>query len=95
MGCVFDSHLTEEQKNLAQIVVEELGLNNLNILYKEPNLHFVQDRRVVHVPLNLVRSGSWSEIRYLFRAVLGSSPSAWNLSAPNTWGPSGPDYSEQ
>jgi hypothetical protein len=95
MPVFFDPRLTEDQKKLAQAVVEELEIGNFRITMKGDEFHFIQDRRIVHVPERLIKEGLWADIRFLFRAILGSSPSFWNLSAENTWGPAGPDYSKR
>ncbi len=92
MSNILDQNLTEDQKSLALKVLEELELDGMRVLFKEEVLYFIQDRRVVHVPLHLIESGSWSDIRFLFRAILGSAPPVWNSGAENTWGPKGPEY---
>ena len=86
----FDPKLTAEQKAAAESLVRELGLEKafLRVRYNssQNQLSFTQDRRVVDVPMLLIKNNQWNDIRFLFRAVLNAGPSSWNLSADkNDW----------
>ena len=49
-------------------------------------LVFERDRRVVSVPIKLIETNAWSDIRFLFRAILNSQNSLWNRAADeNDW----------
>ena len=88
MAVVIDSKMPEQEKEWAKEVVKELLVDNLTVSFeKETNLLvFTQDRRVVSVPTVLVKTKNWSEVRFLFRAILDSANSAWNYSSDkNDW----------
>ena len=83
-----DPEMPADKKPLAEKVLNELGLSGLRVRLKSDNHHlsFTQDRRVVEVPLGFIESQRWIDIRFLFRAILDSAPSQWNLSADgNDW----------
>ncbi len=83
-----DPGLSSELKSYAQKILKELELKGLRVRYNTETEHilFTQDRRVVEVPIKLIKNNNWLDIRYLFRAVLGSAPGAWNLTADdNDW----------
>ena len=91
---VMSPKLTAGQRSHIDLVVEKLGLEGLRIGYIEnpAAYEFVQDRRVVHVPKNLIDQNRWSDIRHLFRAILGHGPAVWNHGAENDWGPKNDAY---
>lgn len=83
-----DPSAPTEIQTLAQLVVSEFDLSGLRVRYdsEKEALIFTQDRRVVDLPVALVKDKKWRDIAYLFRAILGSAPGAWNLSADdNDW----------
>ncbi|MBX9768911.1 MAG: hypothetical protein K2X47_16680 [Bdellovibrionales bacterium] len=86
--------LSEEQKNLAQEILNSVGLEGLTVSYEPQSkaLRFVQDRRTIAVPLDIVKAKRWADIRFLFRACLGKAPANWNHGSPNDWGPQGDPY---
>jgi len=86
----FDPALSNDHKAKAETVLQELMLQKafLRVRFDQEvkALTFTQDRRVVEVPIVLIEKAKWSEIRYLFRAILESAPSQWNYSADkNDW----------
>lgn len=86
----FDPSLPAEIKAKAQMIIDEIGLGNafLRIRYnpKQAQISFTLDRRVVDIPLVLLERQAWGDIRFLFRAILQSAPSQWNLAADqNDW----------
>lgn len=83
-----DPSMLSEYQQLAEKVLKEIDIDGLRVRYfdKENALYFTQDRRVVEVPIKLIKNNQWSDIRLLFRAILDSAPSLWNLSADkNDW----------
>lgn len=80
---VLDAQLTEQQQALASQVLEALQLDNMKVVAKDQSLHFIQDRRAIHVPLSLIQQARWPDIRFLFRSILQSGPSVWNHEAPH------------
>jgi hypothetical protein len=86
----FDPSLSPELRQKAEHIIDELQLGGayLRVRFNQKlnQLTFTQDRRVVDIPLVLLERGAWADIRFLFRAVLESAPSHWNLSADrNDW----------
>lgn len=86
----FDPSMPSDVRSQAQKIINELSLTQafLRVRYNDrlKQITFTQDRRVVDVPLVLIDKGAWSDIRFLFRAVLDAAPSQWNLSADsNDW----------
>ena len=75
---ILDSKLTKQQKEMACRILETFQLDNFKVTLKDQVLHFIQDRRVVHVPLSLILKENWADIRFLFRSILQSNPSVWN-----------------
>ena len=78
---ILDKTLTEEQKTMACKVLDVLKLDNLKVIVKNQEMYFIQDRRVVHIPLSLIVNENWTDIRFLFRSILKSQPSIWNHEA--------------
>ena len=76
-----DKALTEEQKKMACQVLDVLQLDNLKVMIKDQEMYFIQDRRVVHIPLSLIADENWADIRFLFRSILESDPPVWNHEA--------------
>jgi hypothetical protein len=94
MSIVFHTSLSEENLKLAKLVLaqfETAKLNDLKVTFNShsQSLQFSQDRRVVPVPIELVKNQRWSDIRHLFRAILSAAPAVNNLGADNEWGPGG------
>jgi hypothetical protein len=86
----FDPNMPQDKRNKAEQIVEELGLQQMYLRIRSNEklnlITFTQDRRVVEVPVVLLDKKAWSDIRFLFRAVLESAPSQWNMSADkNDW----------
>ena len=73
-----DSQMTKQQKEMACKVLDAFQLDKFKVIVKDQNLHFIQDRRVVRIPLSLISEEKWADIRFLFRSILQSSPSVWN-----------------
>ena len=86
--------LNEEQKRFAEEILSTLGLDGLNVTFEEPSqsLRFIQDRRTIAVPVDIIRAQRWADIRFLFRACLGKAPASWNHGSPNDWGPQSDPY---
>lgn len=86
---IFDRAMTDQQRQTANQVLQELGLQNVpfKILFnvETKSFRYQQDRRVVHVPEALIKEAVWADIRHLFRAILTSPNSLWNTSSPNEW----------
>ena len=80
---VLDHRLTHKQKDLACKVLTALKLDDIKVIAKDKYLHFIQNRQVVHVPVDLILKGSWADIRFLFRSILQSGPSVWNHEVPD------------
>ena len=83
-----DPSMSSLLREKANTILKEFDLKGIRVRYNSETKHlsFTQDRRVVDVPVVLIDGNHWSDIRYLFRAVLGSAPGAWNLSADeNDW----------
>lgn len=88
MGNLIDSKMPAEQQEQAKKILIELKLDNLKVHFdtKAKLLVFDRDRRVVSIPLKLIRENLWSDIRFLFRATLNSQNSLWNRAADfNDW----------
>lgn len=84
-----DSKMSLQNQEYAKQILKEYNLDNLTVSYieKTNSLNFKQDRRTVSVPLSLLESGAWGDIRFLFRATLEAPNSLWNKSADeNDWG---------
>ena len=84
-----DSKMSAQNQEYAKQILKEYNLDNLTVTYieKTNSLNFKQDRRTVSVPLSLLESGAWGDIRFLFRATLEAPNSLWNKSADeNDWG---------
>ena len=94
MGIVVDKKLNDTQVEMVHRVIDSLNLKdyNLEIMVDNNILLFTKGRFVVRVPIDMIKKEAWSDIRFLFKAVLGSSPLVFNTGACNTWGPEGPDY---
>ena len=94
MGIVIDKKLSDIQAEMALRVVNSLNLRdyNLEIMVDNDILLFTKGRFVVRVPIDMIKKEAWSDIRFLFKSVLESSPLVFNTGADNTWGPEGPDY---
>ena len=80
---ILDDQLTEQQKKMACKILDAFHLDNFKVIIKDQVLHFIQDRRVVHIPLSLISKESWTDIRFLFRSILKSNPSVWNHEDPH------------
>ena len=80
---ILDNYMTKQQKEMACKILDALKLDNFKIIAKDQNLHFIQDRRVVHVPFSLITKGKWADIRFLFRSILQPGPSIWNQKDPH------------
>lgn len=86
MANLIDSKMPAAQQEQAKKILETLNVDNLTVTYKSKSLIFDRDRRVVSVPVALVEEGRWSDIRFLFRAILNSENSLWNRAADaNDW----------
>lgn len=84
-----DSRMSSQHQDYAKKILKEYNLDNLTVTYieKTNSLNFKQDRRTVSVPLSLLETGAWGDIRFLFRATLEAPNSLWNKSADeNDWG---------
>ncbi len=94
MGIVVDKKLNDIQVEMAQRVIDSLNLKdyNLEIMVDNNILLFTKGRFVVRVPIDMIKKEAWSDIRFLFKSVLESSPLVFNTESCNTWGPEGPDY---
>lgn len=94
MGVTIDKKLTKDQVEMVHEVVNNLNLEdyNLEIMVDDNILLFTKGRFVVRVPTDMIKKAAWSDIRFLFKSVLESSPFVFNTGACNTWGPDGPDY---
>ena len=57
---ILDSKLTKQQKEITCRILDTLQLDNFKVTLKDQVLHFIQDRRVVHVPLSLILKESWA-----------------------------------
>ena len=73
-----DSQMTEQQKKMACKILDTFQLDKFKVIAKDQHLHFIQDRRVVHIPLSLILNEKWTDIRFLFRSILQPCPSVWN-----------------
>ena len=73
-----DRQMTKQQKEMACKVLDAFQLDKFKVIAKDQNLHFIQDRRVVHIPLPLIVEEKWADIRFLFRSILQPGPSVWN-----------------
>ena len=87
---VFDTHLTDQERECAQKVLAHFPLDNLRILAtvgpdNQACLLFAQDRRVVTLPLELVEQEDWGSIRFLFSSILGDAPVSTNHGSLNVW----------
>ena len=78
-----DSHMTKQQKEMACKILDAFKLDKFKVIAKDQYLHFIQDRRVVHIPLSLISKEKWADIRFLFRSILQSGPSVWNQENPH------------
>lgn len=88
MANLIDSKMPTVQQEQARKILEELKLDNLKVYFdaKTKLLVFDRDRRVVSVPVTLIEENLWSDIRFLFRAILNSQNSLWNRAADdNDW----------
>lgn len=88
MASFIDSKMPSVQQEQAKKIIEELGIDNVKVHFdsKAKLLVFDRDRRVVSVPLKLIEEDLWSDIRFLFRAILNSQNSLWNRAADdNDW----------
>lgn len=89
MANKLDSKMSVLHQDYARRIIQEFSLDNLTVTYieKTDSLSFVQDRRVVSVPIRLLENNAWGDIRFLFRATLEAPNSLWNKSADeNDWG---------
>lgn len=88
MQNLIDSKMGEQRAKDVTTVLKELGLRGLRVFHDQDlkQYRFVQDRHVVKVPEVLIQKQAWSDVRFLFRAILGSSPSLNNTGSPNDWG---------
>ena len=88
------SEFSSDNNMHVEQIVSRLNLKNFRIRYIEnpPAYQFLQDRRVVTVPKDLVSQNKWSDIRHLFRAILEHGPAVSNHGADNDWGPSADAY---
>lgn len=89
MSSVIDSKMEQKYQDYARLILEKYSLDDLTVSYIEKidSLSFQQDRRVVDIPIRLIETDAWSDIRFLFRAILDSPNSLWNSSADsNDWG---------
>ena len=75
---ILDNKLTDQQKELACKVLKTLRLDHLKVMAEGETLHFIQDRRVVHIPLSLIVKEQWADIRFLCRSILKPEPAVWN-----------------
>ncbi len=88
MLTLIDSKMSQEQQELAKKVLVELNVGGFQVHFDSnaKSLVFEKDRRVVSVPVRLIEKSQWADIRFLFRAILGSENSLWNRSAEdNDW----------
>lgn len=88
MSVTLDSKMPQAQQEQAKKIIQEFLLDDLKVHYDEAgsSLVFEKDRRVVSVPVVLIEKEEWKDIRFLFRATLGSANSLWNTSADtNDW----------
>ena len=71
MANLIDSKMPVEQQEQARKILIELKVDNLKVHYdsKAMLLVFERDRRVVSVPVKLIKENLWSDIRFLFRAT--------------------------
>jgi hypothetical protein len=85
MADLIDSQMPHELQDYAKKILREFDLDNMKVRFdsKQNSLVFELDRRVVNVPIKLLKEDSWTDIRLLFRSVLGSANSLWNYSADN------------
>ena len=83
-----DSKMGQDRVQAVTQILRELNLRNLSVVYDESikSYRFVQDRHVVKVPEVLIKNQAWGDLRFLFRAILGSAPSQQNTGSPNDWG---------
>ena len=81
--------MSSDMQEIAKKIIVELNLNNMSVKFNDLTkaFEFVQDRRVVAVPLDLAKGEVGEALRFLFRAVLMSPNSKWNRAADgNDWG---------
>jgi hypothetical protein len=88
MQNLIDSKMGEARAKVVTSVLRELGLHGLRVFHDVDlkQYRFVQDRHVVKVPESLIERQAWADLRFLFRAILGSAPSLTNTGSPNDWG---------
>ena len=84
-----DAKLNTEQRNAVEHMIATYNLTGLQISWiaGKNSLQFAKDRRVVTIPWPLYAAECWTDIRYLFRAILDSAPAVTNRGAPNDWSP--------
>lgn len=86
MANFIDSKMTPQQQEQATRILQTMNVDNLTVKYENKSFVFERDRRVVTIPLSLIEGERWSDIRFLFRAILNSENSLWNRAAEaNDW----------
>jgi hypothetical protein len=83
----FSQRVNDSETRLAELVIQELGLDGFVIDFKSEtsSLLFKAEFKTVEILTNLIEKKRWADIRHLFRAVLAPGPQHHVYRAENEW----------